>query len=73
MLPKDIPLPEEERILSCAPWWIHPEGKKAPWRDHWIQAIYYLPKELHVQNQEKINVTGFHDEYSLWFNVNGNR
>lgn len=41
-----------------------------PWRDHWMQAIYYLPTDVHIKSEgEKLHLTGFHDEYSLWFGL----
>jgi len=61
---------EGEIVLSCAPPWAHPEGKQLPWRDHWMQAIYYLPSDFNVQSAgEKICLMSYHDEYSLWFGI----
>lgn len=70
-------------VLSCAPFWAHPdftELTKAaprtqppqnviPWRDHWMQAIYYLPGQFRCQHNEDIYLNFSHDEYSLWFDV----
>ncbi|XP_065160684.1 protein arginine N-methyltransferase 7 isoform X2 [Atheta coriaria] len=58
-------------ILSCAPHWAHPlkTGKAIPWRDHWMQAIYYFPKELKVSQGSEVSLISCHDEYSLWFNI----
>ncbi|KAH8402142.1 hypothetical protein KR009_010012 [Drosophila setifemur] len=73
-----------EILLSCAPYWAHPEikelaGKKdkdlplanvVPWRDHWMQAIYYIPKPLHLLEAGKsFHLSCHHDEYSLWFDA----
>ncbi|KAH8327260.1 hypothetical protein KR074_007983 [Drosophila pseudoananassae] len=73
-----------EILLSCAPYWAHPEiqdlaGKKAkdlplpnvvPWRDHWMQAIYYIPKPLQLLEAGKsFHLSCHHDEYSLWFDA----
>ena len=35
--------PQQTILLSCAPRWAshHPADKELPWRDHWMQAIYY--------------------------------
>ncbi|XP_075161410.1 arginine methyltransferase 7 [Haematobia irritans] len=69
--------------LSCAPFWAHPELKDLaakrqpsdqlpniiPWRDHWMQAIYYVPKPLNLQTNDYFILTANHDEYSLWFDV----
>ncbi|KAL0269287.1 UNVERIFIED_CONTAM: hypothetical protein PYX00_007077 [Menopon gallinae] len=77
--------PEGEIILSCAPVWEHPcskdkylkEGfakgnpaKDIPWRDHWMQAVYFLNKESHVTQGEYITLNCYHDEFSFWFKVN---
>lgn len=69
--------------LSCAPFWAHPDYKKLtklsphcqpqqnviPWRDHWMQAVYYLPGNFHVQQDRIVYLNFSHDEYSLWFDV----
>ncbi|XP_076386191.1 arginine methyltransferase 7 isoform X2 [Megachile rotundata] len=70
-------------LLSCAPAWEHPDAKKLqdegfslteiadliPWRDHWMQAIYYLPVETPVTTNNEVSLIGYHDEYSLWFQL----
>ena len=36
--------PDCSILLSCAPSWAHhnlARGADLPWRDHWMQAIYY--------------------------------
>ena len=36
--------PDCSILLSCAPSWAHHNlamGAELPWRDHWMQAIYY--------------------------------
>lgn len=59
--------------LSCAPWWAHPsepsDPDKIPWRDHWMQAIYYLPTPVEVRQNDELALMSFHDQYSLWFNI----
>ncbi|XP_068146639.1 protein arginine N-methyltransferase 7 [Drosophila tropicalis] len=73
---------ESEIVLSCAPFWAHPDKDKhvagedkplansIPWRDHWMQAIYYIPKPLHLSNtKETFYLSCHHDEYSLWFDA----
>ncbi|CAH0546347.1 unnamed protein product [Brassicogethes aeneus] len=65
---------ENKIILSCAPKWAHPLGKtntesEIPWRDHWMQAVYYLAKDFTVEKGEELNLISCHDEYSLWFNI----
>ncbi|XP_024947439.1 protein arginine N-methyltransferase 7 isoform X2 [Cephus cinctus] len=68
-------------LLSCAPVWEHPESKlsknlsldqladRIPWRDHWMQAVYYLPVAKSVTVGDEITLVGSHDEYSLWFQL----
>ncbi|KAK7873770.1 hypothetical protein R5R35_005767 [Gryllus longicercus] len=64
-----------EIVLSCAPVWAHPltrgEGSAddLPWRDHWMQAVYYLPKEVDVKEGQEITIICTRDEYSFWFNA----
>ncbi|XP_034831267.1 protein arginine N-methyltransferase 7-like isoform X1 [Maniola hyperantus] len=67
--------PEGKICLSCAPWWTHPDADLSserpqdsiPWRDHWMQAVYYLPQELTVQKDSELSLVSCQDEYSLWF------
>ncbi|CAH0381142.1 unnamed protein product [Bemisia tabaci] len=71
--------PFSQITLSCAPYWAHPDvkvdisGPEAanliPWRDHWMQAIYYLPSEVPVQQNHEFSLVSSHDEFSLWFSV----
>lgn len=35
--------------LSTAPSWAHPDGEKAQWRDHWMQAVYFFDQPVEVQ------------------------
>ncbi|XP_063244935.1 protein arginine N-methyltransferase 7 isoform X2 [Bacillus rossius redtenbacheri] len=62
--------PEGQVSLSCAPRWARPDKKTPPpWRDHWMQAVYYLPGGLSVTAGEEFALAAYHDEYSLWFDV----
>lgn len=71
-------------LLSCAPVWEHPNvpddmkkdasslqtmADSIPWRDHWMQAIYYLPEEVAITYGVDVNLIGYHDEYSFWFKL----
>lgn len=72
-----------EILLSCAPHWAHPDYESLtesntlaiphqnviPWRDHWMQAVYYLPQARHIQKDDKLTLHSFHDEFSLWFDL----
>ncbi|XP_071451917.1 protein arginine N-methyltransferase 7 isoform X2 [Hetaerina americana] len=77
----DLEMDEEgEVILSCAPYWSHPSYQRdknkqmpqecdLPWRDHWMQAIYYFPSEVTLHKGETVTLKANHDEYSLWFEL----
>ncbi|KAJ8715935.1 hypothetical protein PYW08_013220 [Mythimna loreyi] len=62
-------------VLSCAPWWCHPDADicserpqdTIPWRDHWMQAVYYLPQGLTLEKDTEATLISSQDEYSLWF------
>ncbi|KAK8730718.1 hypothetical protein OTU49_007885 [Cherax quadricarinatus] len=67
-----------EVMLSCAPYWAHPNlvdkcwkgsSEDIPWRDHWMQAVYYLPQPRTVLQDTTLTLLSAHDEYSLWFNI----
>ncbi|KAI9581497.1 protein arginine N-methyltransferase 7 [Glossina fuscipes] len=75
---------KEEIVLSCAPFWAHPNFKElkakaspklpltnvVPWRDHWMQAIYYIPRPLKLtESDDEFILNCNHDEFSWWFNV----
>lgn len=34
-----------------------------------MQALYYFPQDHHLQNGVDCNLKGYHDEYSLWFDI----
>ncbi|XP_052758972.1 protein arginine N-methyltransferase 7 isoform X1 [Galleria mellonella] len=66
---------EGKICLSCAPWWTHTDADVAserpqdtiPWRDHWMQAVYYFPQELTLKKDTEVTLISCQDEYSLWF------
>ncbi|EAA04124.4 AGAP006938-PA [Anopheles gambiae str. PEST] len=80
---------EGDVLLSCAPYWAHPEhealkkkhsdngskrrlpeGNYIPWRDHWMQAVYFLPPlKIPLQRGQQFVLQSYHDEFSLWFGV----
>ncbi len=66
---------ESQFVLSCAPFWTYNQSsitsKSIPWRDHWMQSVYYFPaynKEFNLKATQKLKVEAHRDEYSLWFN-----
>lgn len=83
----DLKMDEDgEILLSCAPHWAHPDYERLkeenteniptqnviPWRDHWMQAVYYLPEQTHVYGGDNLTLLAHHDEFSLWFDVKRN-
>lgn len=74
---------DNQILLSCAPFWAHPDYEQLkavnqklipnqnviPWRDHWMQALYYLPTVTPIQQSDEMYLNFNHDEYSLWFTV----
>lgn len=59
---------EGKIILSCAPKWAQNNGKYA-WRDHWMQAVYYFPKNIQLKANQEFTLVANHDEFSLWFDI----
>jgi protein arginine N-methyltransferase 7 len=49
----------------------HDNNSGVPWRDHWMQSVYYPVSTDHVVAAcgEEICVISNHDEFSLWFDV----
>lgn len=58
-----------EIVLNNGPKWAQENFTQVQWRDHWMQAIYYLPEIVTVSKGDKITLTAYHDEYSLWFSI----
>uniref|UniRef100_A0A182LSP5 Protein arginine N-methyltransferase n=1 Tax=Anopheles culicifacies TaxID=139723 RepID=A0A182LSP5_9DIPT len=47
-----------------------PEGNFIPWRDHWMQAVYFLPPtKIPLERGHQFVLQAYHDEYSLWFGI----
>ncbi|KAF9419379.1 hypothetical protein HW555_004027 [Spodoptera exigua] len=74
----ELNMDTEGRIcLSCAPWWCHPDADlvserpqdSIPWRDHWMQAVYYLPQTATLEKGKEATLISCQDEYSLWFYI----
>ncbi|KAM8892563.1 protein arginine N-methyltransferase 7 [Spinachia spinachia] len=56
-------------VCTMAPSWTYPEAQMAPWRDHWMQSVYFLPAESRVTEGEELSLTVRHDDYSLWYGL----
>uniref|UniRef100_A0A8C4T7X6 Protein arginine N-methyltransferase n=1 Tax=Erpetoichthys calabaricus TaxID=27687 RepID=A0A8C4T7X6_ERPCA len=62
-------VPDGSITCTMAPAWAHPDPENVPWRDHWMQCVYFLPTEKSVKEGETFELTAFHDDYSLWYNI----
>ncbi|KAJ7997782.1 hypothetical protein DPEC_G00215690 [Dallia pectoralis] len=56
-------------VCSMAPSWTYPDPCSSPWRDHWMQSVYFLPVERKVEEGEELSLTVSHDDYSLWYSL----
>ncbi|KAJ1355050.1 hypothetical protein KIN20_012176 [Parelaphostrongylus tenuis] len=52
--------------IDMAPKWAN---SNYHWRDHWMQAVYYLTKRAQVKKGETLSLKCCHDEFSMWFSV----
>ncbi|KAM3870019.1 protein arginine N-methyltransferase 7 [Diretmus argenteus] len=60
-------------VCTMAPSWTYPQPKTAPWRDHWMQSVYFLPVESRLVQGEDLSLTVCHDDYSLWYSLQTHR
>ncbi|XP_061645337.1 protein arginine N-methyltransferase 7 [Phyllopteryx taeniolatus] len=56
-------------VCTVAPGWTYPRPKTAPWRDHWMQSVYFLPEEREVAEGQDLSLVVCHDDYSLWYGL----
>uniref|UniRef100_A0A8C4EPQ6 Protein arginine N-methyltransferase n=1 Tax=Dicentrarchus labrax TaxID=13489 RepID=A0A8C4EPQ6_DICLA len=61
--------PSGSIVCTMAPSWTYPQPKRAPWRDHWMQSVYFLPVETRVTEGQQLSLTVCHDDYSLWYSL----
>ncbi|XP_074864832.1 protein arginine N-methyltransferase 7 isoform X4 [Carettochelys insculpta] len=54
---------------TMAPYWAQPASHDVQWRDHWMQCVYFLPKEEPVLQGENMCLTAYRDEYSIWYKL----
>ncbi|XP_051548922.1 protein arginine N-methyltransferase 7-like isoform X2 [Myxocyprinus asiaticus] len=64
--------PDGSIVCTMAPSWTYPEPNSYPWRDHWMQSVYFLPAEKNVSEGEELSLTVSHDDYSLWYSLSHN-
>lgn len=49
-------------------------GQKQAWRDHWMQAVHFLPANQPApMDGDSIKLNAFHDGYDFWFDCNDDR
>ncbi|XP_012677757.2 protein arginine N-methyltransferase 7 [Clupea harengus] len=65
--------PEGSIVCSMAPSWSYADPKDCPWRDHWMQSVYFLPAEMGVREGEEVSLTVSHDDYSLWYGLSSSQ
>ncbi|XP_075796455.1 protein arginine N-methyltransferase 7 isoform X2 [Pelodiscus sinensis] len=54
---------------TMAPYWVQPASHDVQWRDHWMQCVYFLPKEEPVLQGESVCLSAYRDEYSVWYKL----
>lgn len=63
--------PSGSIVCSMAPSWTYVDPSAAPWRDHWMQSVYFLSEQSAVREEEELSLTVCHDDYSLWYSLRG--
>ncbi|XP_033013116.1 protein arginine N-methyltransferase 7 [Lacerta agilis] len=58
---------------TMAPYWVQSTYEDIPWRDHWMQCVYFLPNEELVLQGQSVCLTAFHDDYSVWYKLQKGR
>eukprot|EP00123_Amoebidium_parasiticum_P020655 comp54193_c0_seq1/m.47739 comp54193_c0_seq1/g.47739 ORF comp54193_c0_seq1/g.47739 comp54193_c0_seq1/m.47739 type:complete len:666 (-) comp54193_c0_seq1:66-2063(-) len=58
---------DEVTDLSTAPDWVL--GREGQWRDHWMQAVCFMPAEVSVTAGTEVPVACAHDDFSMWFSA----
>uniref|UniRef100_A0A673J179 Protein arginine N-methyltransferase 7 n=1 Tax=Sinocyclocheilus rhinocerous TaxID=307959 RepID=A0A673J179_9TELE len=61
--------PDGNIVCTMAPSWNYSDPRSYPWRDHWMQSVYFLPAEENVSEGEELNLIVSHDDYSLWYSL----
>lgn len=61
--------PDANIVCTMAPSWTYSAPQSYPWRDHWMQSVYFLPAEKNVVEDEELCLTVSHDDYSLWYSL----
>uniref|UniRef100_A0A672QUB8 Protein arginine N-methyltransferase 7 n=1 Tax=Sinocyclocheilus grahami TaxID=75366 RepID=A0A672QUB8_SINGR len=64
--------PDGSIVCTMTPSWNYSDPHTYPWRDHWMQSVYFLPAEKNVSEGEELNLIVSHDDYSLWYSLTHN-
>ncbi|KAM9301559.1 protein arginine N-methyltransferase 7 [Gastrophryne carolinensis] len=62
---------DPEGTINCTmkPGWLYPRNHPIPWRDHWMQCIYFLSEERKVMQGEELCLIANQDDYCIWYNL----
>ncbi|KAM5138864.1 protein arginine N-methyltransferase 7 [Mantella aurantiaca] len=62
---------DPEGTINCTmkPGWLYPANHPVPWRDHWMQCVYFLPEETKVTLGEELCLTAHQDDYCVWYKL----
>ncbi|XP_038628270.1 protein arginine N-methyltransferase 7 isoform X4 [Tachyglossus aculeatus] len=70
----DIDMDPEGKIkCSMAPYWVHSDPTNIQWRDHWMQCVYFLPREDLIAQDETLYLAAQRDDYCVWYNLQKTR
>ncbi|XP_073415983.1 protein arginine N-methyltransferase 7-like isoform X3 [Dendrobates tinctorius] len=61
--------PEATITCSMKPGWLYPAPQPVPWRDHWMQCIYFLPEEKEVTQGGETCLIAHQDDYCVWYDL----
>ncbi|XP_018421871.1 PREDICTED: protein arginine N-methyltransferase 7 [Nanorana parkeri] len=62
---------DPEGTINCTmkPGWLYSDDHSVPWRDHWMQCVYFLPEERKVTLGEELCLTAHQDDYCVWYTL----
>ncbi|NP_001017321.1 protein arginine N-methyltransferase 7 [Xenopus tropicalis] len=61
--------PDGSITCTMQPSWMYLAQQPVPWRDHWMQCVYFLPKESLVTQGEMWCLTANQDDYCVWYSL----
>ncbi|KAM4604541.1 protein arginine N-methyltransferase 7-like [Discoglossus pictus] len=62
---------DPEGTITCTmkPSWASPTPQTVPWRDHWMQCVYFLAEESPVAQGEELCLMAHQDDYCIWYSL----